>query len=62
MKPDPTPKPLRTASESSLSLDTEPLLSFDPTLAGLADPGSMQPFPGAVPFDEEPAVRAKFTG
>ena len=61
MSPDPTatPKPAPTANESGLSLETEPLLFFNPTLAGLAEPGSIQPFPGPFPFDEEPATRAK---
>lgn len=56
MSPEPT------ATESGLSLETEPLLFFDPTLAGLATPGSIQPFPGPLPFDEEPAVRAEVAG
>ena len=58
MSPEPTvtPKPTPTASESGLSLETEPLLFFHPTLAGLAPPGSIQPFPGPFPFDEEPAI------
>ena len=59
MSPIATPKPTPTANESGLSLDTEPLLFFDPMLAGLAEPGSIQPFPGLFPFDEEPAVRAE---
>lgn len=59
--PPPGPKPNQTANESGLSLETEPLLFFNPTLAGLAEPGSIQPFPGPVPFDEEPAVRAEVT-
>jgi hypothetical protein len=65
MSPEPTatPSPALTptpaAKETGLSLETEPLLFFDPTLAGLAEPGSIQPFPGTVPFDEEPAVRAE---
>lgn len=44
-----------------MSLETEPLLFFVPTLAGLAAPGRIQPFPGPFPFDEEPAVRAEVT-
>jgi hypothetical protein len=55
----PTPTPAPTANESGLSLETEPLLFFNPTLAGLAVPGDIQPFPGPFPFDEEPAVRAQ---
>jgi hypothetical protein len=57
--PTPTPTPAPTANESGLSLETEPLLFFNPTLAGLALPGNIQPFPGPFPFDEEPAVRAE---
>ncbi len=62
MSPEPTPTPTptststATANESGLSLETEPLLFFNPTLAGLALPGSIQPFPGPFPFDEEPAI------
>jgi hypothetical protein len=58
-EPTPTPTPTPTANESGLSLETEPLLFFNPTLAGLAPPGSIQPFPGPFPFDEEPAIWAR---
>ena len=57
VKPTPTPAPV--ANESGLSLETEPLVFFHPTLAGLASPGSIQPFPGPLPFDEEPAIWAE---
>lgn len=58
MSSEPAPNPTRTAAadESGLSLEIEPLLFFHPTLAGLATPGSIQPFPGPFPFDEEPAI------
>jgi hypothetical protein len=65
MSPNPTAKPAATATptpranESGLSLETEPLLFFNPTLAGLALPGNIQPFPGPFPFDEEPAIWAE---
>ena len=50
------PTPTAAASEPALSLDTEPLVFFHPTLAGIAPPGAIQPFPGPFPFDEEPAI------
>ena len=56
--PTPTATPIPTADETGLSLETEPLLFFHPTRAGLAPPGAIQPFPGPFPFDEEPAVSA----
>ena len=56
MSPEPTPAPTPVAGESSLSLETEPLVFFHPTLAGMAPPGAIQPFPGPLPFDEEPAI------
>lgn len=55
---EPTPAPV--ADDSGLPLETEPLLFFHPTLAGLAPPGAIQPFPGPVPLDEEPAVWLQF--
>ena len=54
-KSTPTPTPAPVANESGLSLEIEPLVFFHPTLAGLAS-GSIQPFPGPFPFDEEPAI------
>ena len=44
------------ANESDPLLEVEPMVFFHPTLAGLAPPGSIQPFPGPLPFDEEPAI------
>ena len=60
--PTPRPKPALMANESGLSLETEPRVFFHPTLAGLAPPGDIQPFPGPLPFDEEPAIWAEVTG
>jgi hypothetical protein len=54
MSPEPTPRV--AASDSGLTLDTEPLVFFHPTLAGLAPPGKVQPLPGPLPLDEEPAT------
>lgn len=62
MNPEPTatPAPAPTANESGLSLETEPLLFFNPTLAGLAvagqHPAVRRPL---IPSDEEPAVWAE---
>jgi len=44
---------------TGVSMDTEPLVFFHATLAGLAPSGKIQPSPGPVPFDEEPAVWAE---
>ena len=41
---------------SALPLETEPLVFFHPTLAGLAPLGKVQPFPGPLPLEEEPAI------
>ena len=58
MSPEPkgTPTPTPVANESGLSLEIEPLVFFHPTLAGLAPPGKVQPIPGPLPLDEEPAT------
>jgi hypothetical protein len=54
------PKPRRVAaSDSALSLETEPLVFFHATQAGLAPLGKVQPVPGPVPLDEEPALWAE---
>jgi hypothetical protein len=55
MSPGPTPTPA-AGDSSALSPETEPLVFFHPTLAGLAPPGKVQPFPGPFPLEEEPAV------
>ena len=56
MSSEPSPTPVPVAKKPDSLLEVEPLLFFHPTLAGLAFPGSIQPFPGTVPFDEEPAI------
>ncbi len=43
-----------------LSLETEPLVSFRPTLVGTAGPGSVQPVPEAPLLEEEPATWPQF--
>jgi len=44
---------------TELPMETEPLVFFHATVAGLAPPGKIQPLPAPVPFDEEPAVWAE---
>ena len=39
-----------------LPLETEPLVFFHPTLAGLAAPGPVQPVDGSIQLEEEPAT------
>ena len=56
MSSEPMPTQAPVANESDPLLEVEPVVFFHPTLAGLAPPGSIQPFPGSFPFDEEPAV------
>ena len=58
-----SPKPLRPAPnvsaadrKSSIGLETEPLVFFHPTLAGLAPPAKVQPVQGSLPLEEEPAT------
>jgi hypothetical protein len=58
-----SPKPLRPAPKvpasdrrSSIALETEPLVFFHPTLAGLTAPGKVQPVPGTLLLEEEPAT------
>jgi hypothetical protein len=46
---------------TGVTMDTEPLVFFHATLAGLAPSGKIQPIPGPVPFEEEPAVWAEVT-
>jgi hypothetical protein len=50
------PKPGPVAPDSALSLETEPLVFFHPTLTGLSPPGKVQPLPGTLPLEEEPAT------
>ena len=46
--------------ESSIPLETEPLVFFHPLLAGLSPPGAVQPVPGTVLLEEEPATWPQF--
>ena len=39
-----------------LPLETEPLVFFHPTLAGLTAPGPVQPVGGSIQLEEEPAT------
>lgn len=39
-----------------IPLETEPLVFFHPTLVGLAAPGKVQPVPGPLLLEEEPAI------
>ena len=50
------PKPRRVAASPAVSLETEPLVFFHPTLAGTAPPGAIQPLPGPMLLEEEPAT------
>jgi hypothetical protein len=61
MSSEPSPTPA-AASATGLTLETEPLVFFHPTLAGLAPPGKVQPLPGPVPLEEEPATWAELRG
>ena len=61
MSAEPTPTPTPMANGSGVSLETEPLIFFHAALAGMAPPGSIQPFPGPFPFDEEPAIWLQVT-
>jgi len=61
MNTEPNP-PAAETPDSALSLETEPLVFFHPTLAGLAPPGKVQPAPGPLPLEEEPAIWAEVTG
>ena len=42
-------------------LETEPLVFFHPTLAGLAAPGQVQPVEGSIQLEEEPATWVQLT-
>ena len=55
------PKPSPVAPDTALSLETEPLVFFHPTLAGLAPLGKVQPLPGPLPLEEEPAIWPQVT-
>ena len=53
------PKPRPAAANPALPLETEPLVFFHPTLAGTAPPGAIQPLPGPMLLEEEPATWAE---
>ena len=55
------PKAAPAADDHGLPLETEPLVFFHPTLAGLAPPGNIQPLPGPLPMEEEPAIWPQVT-
>lgn len=42
--------------KTSIELETEPLVFFHPTLVGLGEPGEVQPVPGTLKLEEEPAT------
>ena len=48
--------------KKSLPLETEPLVFFHPTLAGLAAPGRVQPVEGSIQLEEEPGTWVQLTG
>jgi hypothetical protein len=49
------------SDEPSIPLETEPLVYFHPTLAGLAPPGTIQPVEGTLLLEEEPAIWPQVT-
>ncbi len=54
---NPDPKTLSAGgSDTSIALETEPLVFFHPTLVGRARPGTVQPVPGTLLLEEEPAT------
>ena len=57
-----SPKPPAAGPDSALTLEAEPLVFFHPTLAGLGPPGKIQPIPGSLPLEEEPATWAELGG
>lgn len=42
--------------ETSIELETEPLVFFHPTLVGTVAPGRVQPVPHTLLLEEEPAT------
>ena len=54
--PKPEPKAPSAGREPSIALETEPLVFFHPTLAGLSPPSTIQPVEGTVLLEEEPAT------
>lgn len=57
-----SPEPAPGTEGSPLSLEVEPLVFFHPTLAGTAPTGKVQPFPGPLSLEEEPATWAEVGG
>ena len=51
-----TPNTPSASQSSSLALETEPLVFFHPTLAGLCRPGPVQPVVATLLLEEEPAT------
>lgn len=47
-------------ASAAIPLGTEPVVFFHPTLAGGAFPGDVQPVPGTLLLEEEPAVWPRF--
>jgi hypothetical protein len=60
MSPD--PKSPATDKHTSISLETEPLSFFHPTLAGLSPPGAVQPVHATLLLEEEPAPWPQLDG
>ena len=56
------PKPPPVAPDSGLSLESEPLVFFHPTLVGLTLPGKVQPVPATLLLEEEPAIWPQLEG
>jgi hypothetical protein len=46
----------RPGDGPGIPLETEPLESFDPMVAGESRPGGVQPVPGTPLLEEEPAL------
>lgn len=45
-----------TPPEDGIPLETEPFVSFHPTLVGTCAPGTVQPVDGFLGLEEEPAT------
>lgn len=50
------PSPPPPASRPGIPFETEPLGAFHPLPAGTAVPGQVQPAPGILGLEEEPAL------
>jgi hypothetical protein len=55
-------EPEPVAGQTALSLEVEPLVFFHSTVAGLAPAGKVQPVPGTLPLEEEPAIWLEVDG